>query len=146
VGIQSALLSHVLASPLFIDSITVGRKFSEPHARRALCCRLQDFSYGEYQLHSILRDEVSRSEKGSEVCELKDVEFETAVTPHVYRTHHPVLRQTAVKLDKGAIIAPATAPAPPLSRNLQQRVLMSAVSMSARPWVDVGEMEVAVVV
>jgi hypothetical protein len=105
VGIQGALLSHILASPLYVDSITVGRKFSEPHARRALCCRLQDFSYDKYPLDLMLRDEVRRSERGSEeVCESEEEEeFDTA-TPYLYCTHHPVLMQTSVKFDEGAIV------------------------------------------
>ena len=44
VGYQGALLSSLLASPVYVDTITVGRKFSEPHCQRALCCRVQDFS------------------------------------------------------------------------------------------------------
>jgi hypothetical protein len=39
-----ALLSAV-SLPIYITSITVGRKFSLPHCCRALCCRVQDFQY-----------------------------------------------------------------------------------------------------
>mmetsp|Transcript_46203 Transcript_46203/g.144897 ORF Transcript_46203/g.144897 Transcript_46203/m.144897 type:complete len:267 (-) Transcript_46203:590-1390(-) len=42
-GVQGALMS-ILAHPIFITSITVGRKFSRPHCLRAFCCRLQDFN------------------------------------------------------------------------------------------------------
>ena len=40
-GLQGAALSHLLPQPLYLSSITIGHKFSRPHATRALCCRLQ---------------------------------------------------------------------------------------------------------
>ena len=36
-------MSLLLASPLYLSTITIGRKFGQQHAERALCCRLQDF-------------------------------------------------------------------------------------------------------
>ena len=40
-GIQSALMSHLLTNgPIYLETITVGRKFSQVHCERALCCRL----------------------------------------------------------------------------------------------------------
>eukprot|EP00658_Telonema_sp_P-2_P038529 TRINITY_DN2761_c0_g2_i1.p1 TRINITY_DN2761_c0_g2~~TRINITY_DN2761_c0_g2_i1.p1 ORF type:complete len:204 (+),score=30.69 TRINITY_DN2761_c0_g2_i1:264-875(+) len=51
-GVQGALLSHLLHKPIFLSTITVGAKFSEPHCKRAFCCRLQDFGpVGEYSVH-----------------------------------------------------------------------------------------------
>jgi len=43
VGLQGALLARLVLAPLRLTTVTVGRKFSEPHAARALCCRLQSF-------------------------------------------------------------------------------------------------------
>eukprot|EP01031_Cornospumella_fuschlensis_P029946 gene29947-36167_t len=43
VGLQGAALT-LLMQPVYLDSITVGRKFSEAHARRALCCRVRGFA------------------------------------------------------------------------------------------------------
>lgn len=49
-GIQGCLLSCFFL-PIYVKTVTVGRKFSEKTCQRALCCRLGDFSYGSYQLH-----------------------------------------------------------------------------------------------
>ena len=40
-GLQGGLLKAVLPAPIYLRSITIGHKFSRPHATRALCCRLQ---------------------------------------------------------------------------------------------------------
>jgi double-stranded RNA-specific adenosine deaminase len=51
IGIQGSLLSQYI-EPIYLSTITVGRKFSKVHCERALCCRLQDFSYNErYRIH-----------------------------------------------------------------------------------------------
>lgn len=43
VGYQGALLRAFMPTPLRVASITVGRKFSEPHLCRAMCCRAHGF-------------------------------------------------------------------------------------------------------
>jgi len=43
-GVQGAMLSRAFEGPLYIDTVTIGRKFARPMAMRALCCRLQEFS------------------------------------------------------------------------------------------------------
>ena len=40
-GLQGAWLSSLLSSPLYLTTLTVGRKFSQHTCRRAVCCRLQ---------------------------------------------------------------------------------------------------------
>ena len=43
VGYQGALLRFWVTTPIYIKTITVGRKFSEPHLARAVCCRGANF-------------------------------------------------------------------------------------------------------
>lgn len=40
VGVQGSLLSTKLIEPIFIQSITIGRKFAYKHCARAFCCRV----------------------------------------------------------------------------------------------------------
>ena len=40
VGVQGSLLSTKLMEPIFIQSITIGRKFAYKHCARAFCCRV----------------------------------------------------------------------------------------------------------
>lgn len=40
-GLQGSFLSSILHSPIYLDTITIGRKFSKLHCQRAFCCRLQ---------------------------------------------------------------------------------------------------------
>ena len=42
-GLQGTLLLRWLTSPLYLQTVVVGRKFGRKRCERALCCRLQDF-------------------------------------------------------------------------------------------------------
>lgn len=42
-GLQGALLSHFITKPIYMTTLTLGRKCSIVHAQRAICCRVQDF-------------------------------------------------------------------------------------------------------
>ena len=54
-GIQGTLLSAFLTQPLYLSTIVIGRKFSDAHARRALCCRVATYrppaDASDYRLH-----------------------------------------------------------------------------------------------
>ncbi|KAK3240331.1 hypothetical protein CYMTET_49821 [Cymbomonas tetramitiformis] len=55
-GVQGALLSHLVAAPLYLSSVTIGRDFHPGHLARALCCRLEQSLISEqlpkgYRVH-----------------------------------------------------------------------------------------------
>ena len=49
-GIQGSLLTGFLERPIYLASVTIGRKFSRAHCERALCCRIADFHHRDFQL------------------------------------------------------------------------------------------------
>ncbi len=82
-GLQGALPSLLLPRPIYLRSITVGRKFSEAHCRRALCCRIAGFRYP----------------------------LDLGIGDNGFCTQHPAMLATRLKLDEGSLLcAPAPAP------------------------------------
>ena len=55
VGVQGGLLSTQLLEPIFIDSVTIGRKFAFKHCSRAFCCRISSMkSFKDDVNHPVL--------------------------------------------------------------------------------------------
>ncbi|KNC75898.1 hypothetical protein, variant [Sphaeroforma arctica JP610] len=82
-GLQGGLLSHYL-QPIFMQSLTVGRKFSEIHCRRALCCRLE-----------------KKKRKSAKKSEALTSRSDNPTTDPCYGSvHHPRYLCTGIKLDK----------------------------------------------
>lgn len=79
-GLQGKTLAQQM-SPVYLNSITIGRKFNRPHAERAFCCRL-------------------------EACK---PEMLHAATSCRFRINHPTVMCTAVKLDSRVMDADAGA-------------------------------------
>lgn len=80
-GIQGKRMSHCMM-PVYLRSITIGRKFNRPHAERALCCRLE--ACRPQRLHTAL---AALGESGGDGIHI----------------NHPTIMCTAVKLDDRVI-------------------------------------------
>ena len=78
-GIQGSLLFSLLQHPLYVSTLTVGRKFTECICRRAICCRLER--------------KISNKKKNKH-SENRNAPF---------RIHHPTIMGTAVYMDEGAM-------------------------------------------
>jgi hypothetical protein len=76
IGLQGSLLSSLIKEPIYMASLTVGRKFTRCIAQRAVCCRACGFKVN------------------------KDVEYENCR----YKVHHPSIICTAVYLDESGVI------------------------------------------
>jgi hypothetical protein len=58
-GLQGSLLMSLLEEPLYMTTLTVGRKFSKATCQRAVCCRAEGFKTSEskYRLnHPVLME------------------------------------------------------------------------------------------
>jgi len=94
IGIQGSLLASVLRKPLFITSLTVGRKFTRVICQRAICCRV-----GEYTLNGEGRNKHMKNIQTLEQNKSIDQEKLKA-----YYLHHPSIMGTAVYLDESGVL------------------------------------------
>jgi len=98
-GLQGSLLSSLLEVPIFMETLTVGRKFTACICRRAVCCRAaimpkkkqqaqvecrHDENQGFYRLHhptvmgtSIYMDDLGVLDMKNKVEECQDVRFDS---------------------------------------------------------------------
>ena len=96
VGVQGGLLSYLLCtstssgtggavsrSGIYLDTITVGRKYSEVHLQRALCCRTRGFQFNSGGTASSPNPNPGATS---------------------YCVHHPTTLCTSVKFDTGVIV------------------------------------------
>eukprot|EP01038_Epipyxis_sp_PR26KG_P010706 gene10706-14374_t len=91
-GLQGTFLSEFY-QPIYLSSITIGRKFGKVYCERALCCRLQDFSY---ECNSVIYEEAISGQKLIKTNE----KINSIVS---YSIHHPTMMGTAVKFDESVI-------------------------------------------
>ncbi len=84
-GLQGSLLAGLLEEPLYLSSLTVGRKLSGAVCRRAVCCRL---------------DTRCRQPRFSDKDSFPDYNDEQT---QKYRVNHPAVMGTSVYLSDGVV-------------------------------------------
>ena len=85
-GLQGSLLAGLLEEPLYLSSLTVGRKLSGSVCRRAICCRL------DTRCH---QPKIKSLSGHSDIDGIGD-----AIE---YRVNHPAVMGTSVYLDTGVV-------------------------------------------
>ncbi|GMI00752.1 hypothetical protein TrVE_jg11107 [Triparma verrucosa] len=84
-GLQGLLLTHLIPTPIHLTSITIGRKYSNLHSRRALCCRSSSY----------------RTKRGKKVTP-------PVSSASAFDVNHPAIIGTSVKADESLTDAPAS--------------------------------------
>jgi Adenosine-deaminase (editase) domain len=108
-GLQGSLLSSMLESPLFLSTLTVGRKFTECICRRAVCCRLvrpeTEKRNRKRTDHTKLRQEQPPKEQnGQSTISAQTVPtIPTYMRRSSYQLNHPAILGTSVLLHEGAV-------------------------------------------
>jgi hypothetical protein len=116
-GLQGALLKRLLPEPVYLQSITIGHKFSRPHATRALCCRIQPLQplldhlndqmealaahSDNSESHDAVWDGASCAVEGSRCGGAVWVQQSMHVGLGRMRVNHPCIMCTAAIFDKG---------------------------------------------
>jgi len=90
-GLQGSLLAGLLEKPLYLSTLTVGRKLSGSVCRRAICCRL-DTRCRQPTLPIYPEKSASVSSKN-----------ERKTYGNKYRVNHPAVMGTSVYLDMGVV-------------------------------------------
>ena len=85
-GLQGSLIASMLVSPLYVSTITVGRKLTVCICRRAVCCRAYGFGEATGKGRSI-------TEEGKTAVE------DSGVVMKSYTLHHPSVMGTGVYMD-----------------------------------------------
>ncbi len=91
-GFQGSLLSAYLQEPIYITTITVGRKFSSMTCRRAVCCRLD--AHMKVYTKNKSKKRANMDHEGSHCHE----------HPPMYQLHHPTVMGTGVYMDETGFI------------------------------------------
>ena len=101
-GYQGSLLSTFLKEPLYVTTVTVGRKFSSMTCRRAICCRMD--------AHNQI-SKPGKLKKRAKIENVRNDDVETISTavdhiehPLIYQLHHPTVMGTSVYMDETGFI------------------------------------------
>ena len=94
-GLQGSLLSSMVDSPLYMSTLTVGRKMTNVICRRAICCRA--WGYG---------DTAAPKAKGKKRAKIEDDSKEQYLPTKTtgYKLNHPVVMGTSVYIDEDGVL------------------------------------------
>jgi Adenosine-deaminase (editase) domain len=101
-GYQGSLLSSFLQEPIYVTTVTIGRKFSSMTCRRAICCRLD----AHIRLST---NRASKKRAKMEYMRTDTVESMSIGTDHNeqltrYECHHPTVMGTSIYMDESGFI------------------------------------------
>jgi len=99
IGLQGSLLASILESPLYMTSLTVGRKLTSVCCQRAVCCRAQ--GYG------LTKTWKRRNKKNDNLEETSDRKLKTLDTDDAkikFKLNHTSIMGTAVYLDQSGVL------------------------------------------
>jgi len=106
VGLQGAYLACFLHQPVYITTLTVGRKLSECVCRRAVCCRAHEFrfefsSYVDERNHE-MKNKVRKLDQCNDGTDQKNtVGF---VAKQIFSLHHLTIMETRVYMDESGVL------------------------------------------
>ena len=97
-GLQGSLLSSMLDVPLYMATLTVGRKMSNVICRRAVCCRA--WGYGDTAISKM------NDNKRAKIEESKGKSFtkKSFTKESIYKLNHPVIMGTSVYIDEDGVL------------------------------------------
>ena len=104
-GLQGSLLSSLLDEPLYLSTLTVGRKLSGAICRRAVCCRL---GHGPFVCMPVATSVSTASKNSSDGLNTSDLcrqeEQRRRTYGNMYRLNHPSIMGTSVYLDETGVV------------------------------------------
>ena len=98
-GLQGSLLASLLEQPMYMSSLTVGRKLTECICRRAVCCRAAAADAKKKRKNQKKRnhENMTQDERTVTVGEDRDKERN-------YKINHPAIMGTQVYMDETGVI------------------------------------------
>jgi double-stranded RNA-specific adenosine deaminase len=90
-GLQGSLLSSLLGGPLYLSSLSVGRKFTECICRRAICCRMQEGIRKKKRAWTPGHQPTVAQHSGT-------------LSSESYRYNHPAVMGNAVYMDDSGVV------------------------------------------
>ena len=101
-GYQGSLLSKFLHKPIYVTTVTIGRKFSSMTCRRAICCRLDTPINQSSNNKETKRAKIEN--KSLDMIESISIDTNRNESLPRYHLHHPTVMGTSVYMDESGVI------------------------------------------